>query len=242
MERQETMSAPAQTAQPAKRTVDYDRILKELAKAKEWMTIHWESMSSNAKKPNLREFCETHSVEYVRMINHTYPLKKLENDEACQTALDEEIKAMTEKKEKQANPQPKATKIKPTAAKTTAEMDCQTEADTASTLSDQPGITPEEYQKVVAMDYERRKVLVDKHKANLAKHNKLLELLKAQPEWATFFARFDDDQKKLTARVLPIGVTTGGLPQVENHDQMLEHVAKRVKEYDEAHAPKPPTE
>lgn len=229
------VSAPT----PKKRTVDYDRILKELTKAKEWLTIHWESMGSNAKKPNLREFCEANDLEYVRMINHTYPLKKLENDEACQTALDEEIKAMTEKKEKQANPQPK-TKVKHTAAR--AEIDCQTDTDTNSTLSDQPGITPEEYTKVVALDYERRKVLVDKYRTHLAKHNKLMDLLKEYPEWATIVARFDEDQRKLTARVLPIGITAGHLPQVETHDQMMEHVAKQVKEYDESHAPNPPTE
>lgn len=230
------MSTPA----PTKRTVDYDRILKELAKAKEWMTIHWESMNSNAKKPNLREFCEANDLEYVRMINHTYPLKKLENDEACQTALDEEIKAMTDKKEKQANPQPK-TKVKPTAART-SEMDCQTETDTATSLSDQPGITPEDYQKVITMDFERRKAMVDKYRATIAKQNKIMELLKEQPEWATIVARFDEDQRKLTARVLPIGITAGHLPQVETHDQMMEHVAKRVKEYDESHASNPPTE
>jgi hypothetical protein len=232
-------NAPA--PQNTKRTVDYDRILKELAKAKEWMTIHWNAMNSNTKKPNLREFCETNTLEYVRMINHTYPLKKLNNDEECQTALDAEIKEMTEKKNKQANPQPKV-KVKPTAAKATAEMDCQTEVDTLSTLSDQPGITHTDYQKVIALDYERRKTMVTKQLSMIKRYNDLLVLLKAQPGWADLVKDFDDDQKRLTNRVLPYGVSAGILVKVESHEEMIENVALRVKEYDEKNAPKPPTE
>nr|WPF46459.1 MAG: hypothetical protein [Lake Baikal virophage 3] len=89
-----------------KRTVDYDRIIKELTSAKKYMEKHWQGT-----KMNLRKWCEDGTVngtneelEYIRMINHTFPLKKAENDEACQKILDDKITEMKAKKEKKDAP------------------------------------------------------------------------------------------------------------------------------------------
>ena len=217
-----------------KRQVDYDRILKELTKAKEWMTIHWTALNSNAKKPNLREFCETNTLEYVRMINHTYALKKLENEDACQEALDAEIKAFTEKKaKKEAPPVPKAKKETKCLIKETAEMDCQTE----DTLSDQSGISHEDYLKVANLDYERRVTLTDKYKKLVANHNKLLFLLKAQEGWADMTKDFDQEQKELLKRVIAL------IPSPKKPREDVEaEVAEKAKEYDELLESRKPAE
>lgn len=227
----EIVATPATT----KRSVDYERILKELTKAKEWMTIHWTALGSNAKKPNLREFCETNSLEYVRMINHTYALKKLENEQACQDALDAEIKAFTEKKaKKDAPPAPKEKKPVKCLIKDTNDMECQTDS-SSETLSTVSSINPDEYYKVVALDYERRKASADKHKALLKKHNDLLVLLKAQPGWADLVKDFDEDQRKLTARII-VGIPSPAQPKdtlKESQEEVDADIAKKVKDYDE---------
>ena len=98
------------TMETAKRTVDYERIIKELVSAKMFMDRHW-----HGTKMNLRKWCEDADMngsggelEYIRMINHTFPLKKAENNNACQKILDEKIADLKAKKEKKdAPPQPK---------------------------------------------------------------------------------------------------------------------------------------
>jgi hypothetical protein len=57
-------------------------------------------------------------LEYIRMINHTFPLKKAENNEACQKILDDRIAEMKAKKEKRDAPkaEPNAIKTKRAAA------------------------------------------------------------------------------------------------------------------------------
>ncbi len=103
-----------------KRTVDYERIIKELTSAKEFMKRHWEGTTMN-----LRKWCEDGTMngsdevlEYIRMINHTFPLKKAENNEACQKILDDRIAEMKAKKEKRDAPkaEPNAIKTKRAAA------------------------------------------------------------------------------------------------------------------------------
>ena len=105
-----TVTSSRMTMETAKRTVDYDRIIKELVSAKYFMDRHW-----HGTKMNLRKWCEDtdmnksgEQLEYIRMINHTFPLKKCENNEACQKILDDKIADMKTKKEKrEAPPQPK---------------------------------------------------------------------------------------------------------------------------------------
>jgi hypothetical protein len=90
-----------------KRQVDYDRIIKELTSAKEYMEGHWEGT-----KMNLRKWCEERDLEYIRMINHTFPLKKATDNEACQKILDDRIAELKTKKEKKEAPP--AEKVKKT--------------------------------------------------------------------------------------------------------------------------------
>jgi uncharacterized protein YydD (DUF2326 family) len=104
------------TETTTKRSVDYERIVKELTSAKEFMKRHWEGT-----KMNLRKWCEDgeangsgEELEYIRMINHTFPLKKATDNDACQKILDDKIAEMKTKKEKKdapkAAPEPKVKK------------------------------------------------------------------------------------------------------------------------------------
>jgi len=221
----ENTGTPQNVIVTPKRQVDYDRIINELTKAKEYMKLHWKAVDENEKKPNLREFCETNNLEYVRMINHTYTLKKLENDEACQEALEAEIKTFTEKKaKKDAPPAPKAKKQ--THNKVVTEMECQT--DDQDTLSNASGISHEDYLKVANLDYERRVTLTDKYKKLVSTHNRLLILLKAQEGWAEMVKDFDADQKELLKRVIAVGAS----PRKPRED-VEQEVAEKAKEYDE---------
>ena len=85
--------------QTQKRQVDYERIINELTSAKEFMEGHWQGT-----KVNLRKWCEERDLEYIRMINHTFPLKKAENNEACQKILDDRIAELKGKKERKEAP------------------------------------------------------------------------------------------------------------------------------------------
>lgn len=241
------MNAPAPTTQapaPEKRQVDYDRILKELEKAKVWMGIHWtyENGDKAGKKPNLRTFTDEHGLDYVRMINHTYPLKKMENLEVCEKYLDDEIKSMKAKKDKQANPQPKEKKAKPCLIKPeTSECETQTESDASTVLTstteppEHVAITPDEYTKICAWDHNQRVGLTVRLKKQVEKFNQLLDLLKERDGHDEWVESLDDEEKKLMKRSLVLGLMdTASKPKVfATNEEVRESIQKKVTTSDE---------
>jgi hypothetical protein len=237
------MNAPAPTTQapaPEKRQVDYDRIIKELEKAKEWMGIHWdyEDRTVEKKKPNLRTFTDEHGLEYVRMINHTYPLKKMENLEVCEKYLDEEIKSMKAKKDKQANPQPKEKKAKPCLIKAeTHEMEIQTDSDASTVVTEPPehvALTPEEYTKLCAGEHNQRVGLTVRLRKMADQYNQLLDMLKERDDDDEWRETLDDEEKALLKRKLVIGGKTDTPPKVfATNDEVRTSIQKKMTSYDE---------
>jgi hypothetical protein len=241
------MNAPAPTTQapaPEKRQVDYDRIIKELEKAKEWMGIHWTYETAKqvhtftGKKPNLRTFTDEHGLDYVRMINHTYPLKKMTADDS-KVYLDAEIKSMKEKKDKQANPQPKEKKAKPCLIKAeTHEMEIQTDSDASTVVTEPPehvAITPEEYTKICAWDHNQRVGLTVRLKKQVEKFNQLLDLLKERDGHDEWVETLDDEEKKLLKRSLLLGtMDTASKPkEFATNDEVRTSIQKKVTTIDE---------
>jgi hypothetical protein len=240
------MNAPAPTTQapaPEKRQVDYDRILKELEKAKVWMGIHWgyEDRTVEMKKPNLRTFTDEHGLDYVRMINHTYPLKKMENLEVCEKYLDDEIKSMKAKKDKQANPQPKEKKATVAPKPKTHEIETQTDSDASSVLTstteppEHVSITPEEYTKICAWDHNQRVGLTVRLKKQVEKFNQLLDLLKERDGHDEWVESLDDEEKKLLKRSLLLGLMDEKQkPKVfATNDEVSTSIQKKVTTSDE---------
>jgi hypothetical protein len=234
-----TPAPPTQAPAPEKRQVDYDRIIKELEKAKEWMGIHWtyENGDKSGKKPNLRTFTDEHGLEYVRMINHTYPLKKMTADEG-QKYLDDEIKGMKAKKDKQANPQPKEKKAKPCLIKAeTHEMEIQTDSDASTVVTEPPehvALTPEEYTKLCAGEHNQRVGLTVRLRKMADQYNQLLDMLKERDGHDEWVEELDDEEKALLKRKLVIGGTTETPPKVfATNDEVRTSIQKKLTSYDE---------
>lgn len=157
----------------AKRQVDYNRILKELAVAQAYLL----ALEADPKTV-LKKFLEGKDVDYVRMINHTYQLKKATHDEAIK-AVDAKIKEFTAKKNKKDGvPAPAVP------AKETKEMECQT--DPAEEEDDPgdfcPGFKPQEYTEARKNIQHLRMTQYKQLVAMTAKYNALIANLKER-DW-----------------------------------------------------------
>jgi hypothetical protein len=161
----------------AKRQVDYNRILKELAVAKAYLL----ALEADPKTV-LKKFLEGKDVEYVRMINHTYQLKKATHAEAIK-AVDAKIKEFTAKKNKK-DGVPAAPAAPPAAAKETKEMECQTDPqeDEDDPGDFCPGFKPEEYTEARKNIQHLRMTQYNQLVALTAKYNALLANLKER-DW-----------------------------------------------------------
>ena len=60
---------------------NYVRLIRECEGAQEFMTQHFAGTA-----PTLRQYCDDHDLVYLRMINRTYPLKKV-TEEECNRIL-----------------------------------------------------------------------------------------------------------------------------------------------------------
>jgi hypothetical protein len=156
------MPAPAD----GKRKVDYDRILKELNLAKAYILA-----INDDPKTVLKKFCEGKDVDYVRMINHTYQLKKQTHNVALK-AVEDKIVEFTAKKNKKAGVPPPA--AEPAPKKETKEMECQTdEVDEAEDVC--PGFKPAEYTSARAYINKLRTSQYNTLIALQKKYNALVE-------------------------------------------------------------------
>ena len=153
----------------AKRQVDYNRILKELAVAKAYLL----ALEADPKTV-LKKYLEGKDVDYVRMINHTYQLKKATHAEAIK-AVDAKIKEFTAKKNKKEGVPAPA--VAPAPAKETREMECQTDPadDESEDAVGDVGFTPEEYlearkniQHLRMTQYKQLLALKEKYNALVA--------------------------------------------------------------------------
>ena len=134
----------------AKRKVDYDRILKELAVAKAYI------LAMNADpKTVLKKFCDGKDVDYVRMINHTYQLKKQTHAVALKAVEDKIVEFTAKRNKKEGVPPPAA---EPAPKKETKEMECQTdEVEDEDDPGDIcPGFKPQEYKEARMNIYSLR--------------------------------------------------------------------------------------
>ena len=150
----------------AKRQVDYARILRELAVAKAYLI----ALEADPKTV-LKKFLEGKGVDYVRMINHTYQLKKATHAEALK-AVDEQVKEFTATKNKKEGVAPPAAE-----AKVTREMECQTDPqdDESEDAVGDVGFTPQEYlearsniQYLRTQQYKQLLALKEKYNALVA--------------------------------------------------------------------------
>lgn len=160
----------------AKRQVDYNRILKELAVAKAYLL----ALEADPKTV-LKKYLEGKDVDYVRMINHTYQLKKATHAEAIK-AVDAKIKEFTAKKNKKEGVPAPAPAAAP--AKETKEMECQTDpADDEDDPGDFcPGFKPEEYLEARKNIQHLRMTQYKQLVALTAKYNALVADLKER-DW-----------------------------------------------------------
>ena len=159
----------------AKRQVDYNRILKELAVAKAYLL----ALEADPKTV-LKKFLEGKDVEYVRMINHTYQLKKATHAEAIK-AVDAKIKEFTAKKNKKDGVPAPAAAAAP--AKETKEMECQTDPSDDEDPGDIcPGFKPDEYVASRKNTHHLRMTQYNQLVAMTAKYNALIANLKER-DW-----------------------------------------------------------
>jgi len=160
----------------AKRQVDYNRILKELAVAKAYLL----ALEADPKTV-LKKYLEGKDVDYVRMINHTYQLKKATHAEAIK-AVDAKIKEFTAKKNKKEGVPAPA--VAPAPAKETKEMECQTDPveDEDDPGDFCPGFKPEEYLEARKNIQHLRMTQYNLLVALTAKYNALVADLKER-DW-----------------------------------------------------------
>lgn len=175
----------------AKRQVDYNRILKELAVAKAFLL----ALEADPKTV-LKKFLEGKEVDYVRMINHTYQLKKATHEEAIK-AVDAKIKEFTAKKNKKEGvPAPAAA---PAPAKETKEMECQTDPqdDESEDAVGDVGFTPQEYLEARKNIQHLRMTQYNQLVALTAKYNALVADLKERDWLDDVNADAEDEHKEV---------------------------------------------
>lgn len=175
----------------AKRQVDYNRILKELAVAKAFLL----ALEADPKTV-LKKFLEGKGVDYVRMINHTYQLKKATHADAIK-AVDAEIQKFTAKKNKKDGvPAPAAA---PAPAKETKEMECQTDPveDEDDPGDFCPGFKPEEYLEARKNIQHLRMTQYNQLVALTAKYNALVADLQERDWLDDVNADADEEHKEV---------------------------------------------
>jgi hypothetical protein len=220
MENQHEIIGHAEPEIPApadgKRKVDYDRILKELALAKAYIIAHNED-----PKTVLKKFCDGKDVDYVRMINHTYQLKKQTHNVALKAIEDKIVEFTAKKNKKEGVPPPAA---EPAPKKETKEMECQTD-DTEDEAEDVcPGFKPAEYTSARAYINKLRTSQYNTLIALQKKYNSLMDVL----EELDIMDQVNDGEEQFEKNEI-IWVKPKEITPLETWNQVAEDVKKLDK-------------